>query len=352
MIKIGDYGALTVAKAREQAKVFAGDAARGIDPSEQKKKLREAAKAKPAATLRSFLHTEFLEVTPAKTAADVLPRVSRHFKAFLDKPLSEITPWQLEKWKRSFKGKPSSCNRELTALRGVMSKAVKAGMLNESPMPKVKKVKEDKNLKIRYLTDEEEGMLMDAIDQRQEQHRTKRQSKIKWCLERGYELPQALTQPFTDFIKPLVILAINTGLRRGELFNLQVKDIDLHDSTITVIGEGAKSGQTRCVPLNTKAFSTLTSWINQSQPSTYIFPSPKTGKRLDNIDSSWETLRELSGLNDVRLHDLRHTFGTRLAHASIDLVTIKELMGHENLETTARYLHTNDQRKMKAVAMI
>ncbi|MGO0308716.1 tyrosine-type recombinase/integrase [Endozoicomonas acroporae] len=352
MIKIGDYGALTVAQAREQAKVFAGDAARGIDPAEHKKKLREAAKAKPAATLRSFLHTEFLEVTPVKTAADIIPRVTRHFKEFLDKPLSEITPWQLEKWKRAFKGKASSCNRELTALRGVFSKAVNAGLLNDSPMPKVKKMKEDKNLKIRFLSSDEESKLFAAIEQRQEQQKLKRQSKIEWCIERRYEPPAPLNDQFTDHIKPIVILAINTGLRRGELFNLQAKDIDLHARILTVVGEGAKSGQTRHIPLNEKAFRTLVSWMNHIQPSTYVFPSPKTGKRLDNIASSWDKIRELSNLPDIRLHDLRHTFGTRLAHAGIDLVTIKELMGHEDLETTARYLHTNDQRKMSAVTKL
>ncbi|WP_163370701.1 tyrosine-type recombinase/integrase [Endozoicomonas acroporae] len=318
----------------------------------EKKKLREAAKAKPAATLRSFLHTEFLEVTPVKTAADIIPRVTRHFKEFLDKPLSEITPWQLEKWKRAFKGKASSCNRELTALRGVFSKAVNAGLLNDSPMPKVKKMKEDKNLKIRFLSSDEESKLFAAIEQRQEQQKLKRQSKIEWCIERRYEPPAPLNDQFTDHIKPIVILAINTGLRRGELFNLQAKDIDLHARILTVVGEGAKSGQTRHIPLNEKAFRTLVSWMNHIQPSTYVFPSPKTGKRLDNIASSWDKIRELSNLPDIRLHDLRHTFGTRLAHAGIDLVTIKELMGHEDLETTARYLHTNDQRKMSAVTKL
>nr|MDT0250468.1 site-specific integrase [Endozoicomonas sp.] len=352
MIKIGDYGALTVAQAREQAKAFAGDAAKGIDPAVQKKKLRKAAKAKPPATLRSFLHREFMEVTPAKTAADVIPRVTRHFKDFLDKPLSEITPWQLDKWKRAFKGKASSCNRELSALRGIFTKAVSAGLLDASPMPKVKKVKEDKNLKIRFLTNDEESRLFDGIEQRQKQQKLKRQSKIEWCIERRYEPPVSLNHQFTDHIKPIVILAINTGLRRGELFNLQVKDIDLHARVLTVVGEGAKSGQTRHIPLNEKAFSMLGSWMNHTQPSTYVFPSPKTGKRLDNIASSWDTIRELSNLPDVRLHDLRHTFGTRLAHAGVDLVTIKELMGHEDLETTARYLHTNDQRKSSAVEMI
>ena len=54
----------------------------------------------------------------------------------------------------------------------------------------------------------------------------------------------------------------------------------------------------------------------------------------------------------LRFHDLRHTFGTRLAHARIDLITIKELMGHESLDTTARYLHISIERKLEAVSVL
>ena len=129
---------------------------------------------------------------------------------------------------------------------------------------------------------------------------------------------------------------------------------------LTVEGEedgdrtGAKSGQSRQIPINDDVFAMLTAWINQSQPGDLIFPSPKTGGRFhkDGIKSAWSGVKKSSGLINFRFHDLRHTFGTRLAHNRTDLVTIKELMGHESLDTTARYLHTSNELKIQAVAAI
>ncbi len=348
------HGAITADQARELAKSMAGDVAKGEDLAVKRKEARAEAVKKSQQTLRAFLDGGYLEVAPAKTAADTVPRVKRSFKEFLDKPMPEITAWQLEKWKRAYTGKASACNRELTALRGVFTRAVNAGLIDKSPMPDVKKLKEDKNKKIRFLTEAEEQQLLAATETRQEEQRAERLRFIKHCETRTREAPEPITGKFTDHIMPMVLVALNTGLRRGELFNLKVKDVDLSSKrpSLTVVGEGAKSGQTRQIPLNDTAFNTLVTWLNESQPRDLVFPSPKTGRRMDNIKSAWTALRELAGLPDVRLHDLRHTFGTRLAHARIDLVTIKELMGHESLETTARYLHTNDERKLEAVATI
>lgn len=353
-VKVGKHGAITVSQARELAKSLSGDIAKGEDPAMKRKTDRADAAKQSQQTLRAFLERGYLDVTPDKTAADAIPRIKRHFKEFLDKPMADITAWQLDKWKRAFKGKASSCNRELNALRGAFTKAVNAGLIDQSPMSKVKKVKEDKSRPIRFLTKEEEQRLLNAIEIRQERQKEVRQRFIKHCEGSTRKAPKPLTGQFTDHIKPMVILALNTGLRRGELFNLKVKDIDLSGTrpSITVIGEGAKTGQTRKIPLNDTAFYILETWLIEHHPKNHVFPSPKTGGRMDNIKSAWTSLRKLANLPDVRLHDLRHTFGTKLAHARIDMITIKELMGHEFLETTARYMHTNEERKMEAVLTI
>ena len=291
-VKVGTHGLMTATQARNKAKEIAGEVAKGNDPVQTKKQERSDAIKKGQQTLRAFLHKGYLEVTEDKTAADVLPRVSRQFRELLDRPMSDITPWWLEKWKQAFTGKASSCNREMTALQGVLSKAVKAGLIDENPLSKVKKLREDKSKKIRFLTNDEEDRLYAALDERQQAMKQKRDRKIQWCKERRKEPPPPLDEEFTDYLKPMIIIALLTGLRRGELFNLKVCDIDFPDKVLTVVGEGAKSGQTRHIPLNERAFNTITSWIEQSQPSSLIFPSPKTGNRLDNIDSSWEALRE------------------------------------------------------------
>ncbi|WP_299735707.1 site-specific integrase [uncultured Endozoicomonas sp.] len=353
-VKIGKHGSITVAQARELAKSLSGDVARGEDPALKRKIERAETTKQTHHTLKAFLEGGYLDVTSDKTAADVIPRVKRNFKEYLDKPIAEITSLQLNKWKHAYKGKASSCNRELTALRGVFTKAVNAGLIDISPMAKVKKLKEDKNKKIRFLTEPEEQQLLNAIETRQEQQREQRQRFIQHCKSRARKAPEPLNGSITDHIKPMVILALNTGLRRGELFNLKTKDIDLCSKypSVTVVGDGEKTGQTRLIPLNNTTVQIMTAWLNEFKPIDYVFPSPKTGERMDNIKSAWVALRKAAGLPDLRLHDLRHTFGTRLAHARVDLVTIKELMGHEDLETTARYLHTNNERKLQAVALL
>ena len=278
--------------------------------------------------------------------------IKKHFDFLLDSPMSDITPWQIEKWKHNYPGKASSANRTLCCLRSVLTKAVKAGQLESSPLSEVKNLKEDKNLKIRYLKEQEEKQLIRGINLREARMREERNSFIQWCQARSKPIPKGYPDGFTDHIKPMILLALHTGLRKGEIFNLKIADIDFSASILTVCGSGAKSGQTRQTPLNKTVEEVLKVWIAQTDSTSFVFPSPVTGTRFDNIKKAWKQVRKLSELPNVRFHDLRHTFGTRLAHARVDLVTIKELMGHESLDTTARYLHTSHQRKFEAVATL
>ena len=346
---IGKYGTITVEKAREAAKRLAGVVALGSDPLEQKEEQKNSIKRQSQSSLRLFLHKGFLEVTPESSAKKAIASIERHFASLLDKPMSEITAWEIDIWKYAYKGKPAGANRILTSLRGVFTKAVRAGLLDQSPMPTVKNVREDKSQKIRYLSDTEQAQLMHALEERQSKMREERESYIVWCQERNKEAPEPHNDHFTDHIKPMIILALNTGLRLGEVFDLRASDLDFHAQLLTVRGSHAKSGQTRQIPLNPVILQVLKHWLAQTNNSELVFPSPVTGDRFDNIKKAWDQVRKDAGLTHFRFHDLRHTFGTRLAHARVDLVTIKELMGHESLETTARYLHTSNERKLEAV---
>ena len=93
-------------------------------------------------------------------------------------------------------------------------------------------------------------------------------------------------------------------------------------------------------------------WLEQTGHTGLVFPSPKTGGRMDNIDSAWKDVCSRADIRKIRLHDLRHTFATKLVRAGVDLVTIQELMGHEDIGTTAKYFHTSDERKAKAVSLL
>ena len=355
---IGRHGDITVSQARDVARSMAADVAKGRDPIDHKQAIRKKALQEKQSCLRVFLEGDYKATTTPENASKVTARIKKHFPELLDKPMASISAWNLEKWKRAYLGKASGANRILAALRGVLTQAVKAGLLDVHPLSGLKDAKEDKNKKIRYLSDDEEGELREALEARDERHRAERLRYIEHCKGRGKTPPEAHTGAFTDHLKPMVLLTLNTGLRRGEVFNLKVSDLDLPAKVLTVEGEGdetttgSKSGQTRQIPLNDEAFSTVVAWLNQTGNKGLVFPSPKTGERFDNINKAWRQLREDAGLPEIRFHDLRHTFGTRLAHARVDLVSIKELMGHESLDTTARYLHTSMERKFEAVALL
>ncbi|MDT4864705.1 Tyrosine recombinase XerC [compost metagenome] len=191
------------------------------------------------------------------------------------------------------------------------------------------------------------------MDDRQEATRADRDSANQWRTERKKELlPDLREVLFVDHLKPLVLLSLNTGMRRGEVFNLTWADVDLTNKLVTVEGEGAKSGQTRHIPLNKEALETLKGWRKQhSKEVGFVFPGKK-GERLDNVKKSWEGLLKLANVTGFRWHDLRHTFASKLVMAGVPLNTVRELLGHSDIAMTLRYAHLAPDSKAAAVELI
>jgi integrase len=109
------------------------------------------------------------------------------------------------------------------------------------------------------------------------------------------------------------------------------------------------------VSLNKLAFETLSRWRGQSKRTSLhdlVFPSPKTGKKLDNCNSSWEALLKSAKIEKFRWHDMRHDFASQLVMRGVDLNTVRELMGHADMKMTLRYAHLAPENKMKAVELL
>jgi site-specific recombinase XerD len=109
------------------------------------------------------------------------------------------------------------------------------------------------------------------------------------------------------------------------------------------------------VPLNKLAFATISCWRDQSKhtsPGSLVFPSPKTGKKMDNCDNSWDGVLKKAGIENFRWHDMRHDFASQLVMRGVDLNTVRELMGHADLKMTLRYAHLAPENKMKAVEVL
>jgi len=346
-LTIGRANLLTLAQARDEAKKRLASATLGNDPMEERKAAR-------AHDLEAYLAETYEPWITAhyKTGKKQVQRIRSSFAHLLNKKLAEITPWLIEKHRtRRLKAgiHPRSVNRDVESLRAALRRAADWGLTPEHPLAKVKPLKVDTSARVRYLSSAEEDRLREALDAREEDLRQKRDRGNAWRRERVYkEFPDHRALPFADRFKPLVILSLNTGLRRGELFNLRWSDIDLERTNLTVEGEGAKPTQTRHIPLNTEALKVLSDWKSQNHLDGYVFPADKGG-RLDNVNKSWYGVLRKTEIAGFRWHDLRHTFASNLVMAGQDLNIVRELLGHSDIKMTLRYAHLAPEQKRAAV---
>lgn len=339
----------SAAAARIEAGKKIADYVKGTDPMEAKRAGR-------AHTLESFITDKYKEWAEAnmRHSKEALRKISMFYGEFGNKRLSEISAWGLEKY-RSTRLKngisASTINRELDTLRAAFNKAVQWGLLKANPMATVKRSRVDSSASVRYLTADEDKRLRSTLDARETKRRQDRDKFNAWRRERGYkEFPTF--GAFTDHLKPIVLLALNTGCRRGELFNLKWTDIDFVGRILTVAGATSKSGKTRHIPLNDEALEILQKWYGQRKDkSELVFPS-HDGGRMDNISTSWERLMKDAKIENFRFHDLRHDFASKLVMAGVDLNTVRELLGHSDIKMTLRYAHLAPAKLAAAVAKL
>lgn len=358
-IKIGVLGSSkTIAQARDKASIFAGRVAEGIDIQLEKVTTRNQAKEQLKNTLSTFMEQQYKPWALAnlKSGQQTIDSVSRTFPQYLQSPMSEIRIPQLEKWRTEKLNaglKPSSINRVVNALRGILTKAVEWQAINEHPLAKLKALKIDEGKKARYLSQEEESRLLKALEERDQELKAARSRGNAFRLQRGYKpIPELSEYSYGDRMTPLILLSLKTGMRRGELFDLEWEAVDLHNKVITVKGEIAKSSKTRHIPLSPIALKAIEAWREQAPNAIgRVFPSD-SGGRLDNVKSSWSTILKKAEISSFRWHDMRHDFASKLVMKGVPLNTVRELCGHADLNTTLRYAHLAPDHKSDAIALI
>jgi integrase len=334
----------------------AAEVADGVDVYELRKADKRAAARAKVSTLGAFMKDQYEGWARAhlKSGAFAISRIKADFGDWYSRPMTEITPFLAENWRKAQVRdgkKPRTVNRDLQRLQSVLTKAKQLGVIDQNPLAGIKPLRFDKSGRVRYLSAKESEALRSALTKREDKLRAARDRFNKWREERGLKLLPRRTEEFVDHLRPMTLLALNTGLRRGEIFQLRWSDLDEKQKLLTVRGEGAKSGQTRRVPLNDEALSTLQAWRSQlGEPvaESLIFPG-RTGQ-LTRIDTAWESLMKLAKIKDFRFHDCRHDFASRLVMAGIPLNTVRELLGHASLEMTLRYGHLAPQHLHTAVA--
>lgn len=350
---LGRIGILTLAQAQEEALQYLNEARKHGEPLA----VSQGRKGAGLPTLRQFIDDHYLPWFKAhhKGYEKTLHTLNTSFEPIMRCRLDEIAGRDLEQIRTAWLNggnKPSTANRKMGSISGVFSRAVEWDYLPASPLEKIKQLKVDSLGRIRYLSKDEAKALRDALDAREELIRAERDSANEWRAQRKRKpLPDLRALAFADHLKPMVLLSLNTGMRRGEVFNLPWHDVNMTAKTLTVAGEGTKTSETRHIPLNAEALATLQGWKDQATGSGYIFPG-EDDKPMTDVKTAWLELLKNAGIVGFRWHDMRHDFASRLVMAGVPLNTVRDLLGHTDIKMTLRYAHLAPDSKAAAVELI
>ena len=350
-INLGKVGVITAAQAREKAMEVLSNINKGIEPTAQK------GINKPK-TLQEFIENEYKPwvLTHHKRGGKTIASLTHCFNKLFSKPLTEITPVILEQWrsKRVNDGiSNATINRDIGTLKSMMTKATEWGFIKENPLINLKLFKIDRAPKVRYLSVEEETRLRQELLERENQLKNQRKNGNQWREERGYSLmPEFIEDEFCDYLMPMILLSINTGLRQGELFNLRWDMIDLSEGSIIISGDITKNNNSRYIPLNGEAINIIKQLYKKSElKEGLVFPS-KNNQPFNNVKKSWSSILKKAQITQFRWHDLRHHFASKLVMVGVDLNTVRELLGHSDIKMTLRYAHLAPEHKINAVKKI
>ncbi len=234
-----------------------------------------------------------------------------------DIPVSKITPDRIEKFKAKMLEHYSNAyvNRYLACLKTIFNLAVKNQLVSYNPMKSVKMLKEN-NYKIRYLTIEEEAELFKYLP---------------------------------EHLKPIVICALQTGLRKSNILNLRWELVDLDFRFIEILAQQNKGHKVIKIPISDKLMELL---ISLPKISEYVFANPETGLPYRDISEGFNNACNKAGIDNFRFHDLRHTVATRLVEKGVDIRTVQEILAHSSIVTTQRYMHPTPKRKLEAIEVL
>ena len=240
----------------------------------------------PAPLLRDFLTDTFLpwSKTNKRTWVHDEFRSRPLLEVLGNKTMDEISPILIEKYKRDRRASktkrggdraPSTVNRESELLSKIFSLAIDQGLSIPNPCRKVKRFRED-NERNRYLSDEEEAQLLSVL--------TGRRASLR----------------------PVVMLAIHTGMRRGELLSLRWPNVDFSRGLIHVMNsrrEQTKSGHSRSIPMNRIARKELLGLHRRTGNTEYAFYNKKTKRPRTDVKHAFQSACRAAGLEDLRFHD-------------------------------------------------
>ena len=309
-VTLGAHGALTTEEARGLAKKALGQVSTGSDPASENDKTR-------ADSLMSVLLCKFdeqhihVKLKP-KSQEDYRRNIRLYIKPNLGHMLAnEVTRQDVARLHHALREKPYVANRVLSVLSKFFNWCEKFGYREEGKNP------------CRY------------VDKNKEKPRQRFLSKAEQD-----RLNKALDDAHTDgLISEYAIYAIRllslTGARLSEILKLKWQHVNWENGTLDL--PDSKTGE-KIIYLNETAKDTLAKIMRQVD-NPYVICGARPGQHIVNLQKSWRRIRSMADLNDVRLHDLRHTFASIAVSNGMSLPLIGALLGHSQPRTTARYAH-------------
>jgi integrase len=283
----------------------------GRDPRFERQS-RQRAAAAGGVTLADFAETWLAQHVrvrlKASTCRDYENRLRLHILPRLGHvPLAAITWNDANKMHAAMAASPRSANYALDILRNMLTHAVKAGLRSDNPITGIQKYREKSHE--RFLSPAEFARAIEAID------------------------AAARDGLITTHVAAALKLLAYTGARRSEITNARWRDVDFERRFIRL--PDSKGNEPRTIHLNESALAILKTLPRIGH---YVVAGGKTGP-YKALSTQWARIRERCGLNDVRLHDLRHSFASSAIAAKVPLAVVGKLLGHRRARTTERYSH-------------
>ena len=312
-VTIGRHGELTPTAARAEAKRLLGEIAAGRDPADERDKVKGGKSL--AVVLEQFMAEHVRPKLKASTAREyersarlyIVPRLGR-------RPVGDLMRQDIAKLHHELGDTPYQANRTLALLSKFFGWAEKHGLRPDgsNPCRHVEKYREGR--RERFLSQAELARLGDALREAEQD---------KTC---------------SSWIIAAIRLLALTGMRRNEILTLRWEYVSEEHESLFL--PDSKTGR-KAVHLSPPALALLQA-IPRLEGNPYVICGERPGRHLVNIEKPWRRIRAAAKLDDVRLHDLRHSFASVAASGGQSLVVIGKLLGHSQPATTARYAHLAD----------
>ena len=312
-VTVGRHGVINADEARQRAGLVIARVKAGEDATPEPMAPRPTAEGPTVAELaKRYLEEHVAVRCKPKTAKTARSVVERHIVPTLGGlPLSAVERTHVLELQQRLSGTPTTANAVVKKLSHMYTLAEGWGLVAEGFNPCRSVTKYPLHRRERFLTDAEFERLGRVLDEA--------------------EVEGGASAGAVAAIRLLML----TGCRKNEILALRWQDVDLAAGELT-LGD-AKTGP-RTVPLAPSAVRLLAG-LALEPGNPWVIPGNKRGTHMRDIDGAWQTMRTRAKLDDVRIHDLRHSYASRALALGESLPMIGKLLGHSQIETTARYAH-------------